>query len=518
MNAIEIVDSLMTRHILFKDAVDPGKRKNDLLTSLRKLASALDVPLETIDLSSIEATYEKTLKSYFARLDPLPSVHTQRNTFQNLTQLYRAAYEAGYLRANVGPHATRGMMRQYAREFAQTSPYRSRANMSTYKIPKAQWPAAIRDPWEACRLEKSFDIRQETLTMYEGYVSGYVSYGLAFETPPIATWDQLFETPRLRRYIQWLATRVDESWTKTTGATGRKTRTTTRGYWTAKQMVLLAHYLKRPEAPALVEFTKKLPRPERFHQKTDPVHAVSFRELEDIGLRLLAQSREPFRVRDRNESPGARYAIRCQTGLLIRLWWRIPIRSRSMREMDIRLPGVHVPQPRLYQDDEGTWQLRYQGEQLKIGERRGRVNEFRVPFPPDLVAHLEEYLRDFRPLIPNADRNPLVFLSQIGTGLKRNTIWMRLAHTVYAFSGKRIYPHLLRTMWTDQYLLASNGDVDTAAYWLNDTPATVLEHYHELVGERQIAKAYAFNDAILGNGKVNGKGKARTPHPLDSKG
>ena len=44
---------------------------------------------------------------------------------------------------------------------------------------------------------------------------------------------------------------------------------------------------------------------------------------------------------------------------------------------------------------------------------------------------------------------------------------------------------------------------------LNDNVQTVLKRYHELRGADHTAKAYAFNEAILGNGQVNKKGTTR---------
>jgi hypothetical protein len=64
--------------------------------------------------------------------------------------------------------------------------------------------------------------------------------------------------------------------------------------------------------------------------------------------------------------------------------------------------------------------------------------------------------------------------------------------------------HLLRTLWVDQYLLSTNGDVSTAAFWLNDTPQTVLKRYHELRGETHTLNASDFNQQILGNGHKKG--------------
>jgi integrase len=509
MTVLEIVDSLVARQSLFLEAKDPRKRQQDLLTSLRKLAAAFDITLEDIDLALIEATYQDTLKAYFASLSPVPSVHTQRNTLQNISQLYKAAYEAGVLRPLAAPTMKPARFAEARRRFLETSPYRTRSMkvLGGYGVPKAQWPADIRVTWESYAADKQFEIRDATWGKYDRTLSRYVSYNLQFDPSPIMTWDQLFETARLRRFIQWHAARMDQGWTKEKGTLPpKKTRVTRVGDETVGVVVMLARALKRPETEALKAFRSKLPAVQSWHVKTAPVHAVTLQELESIGLQLLADARRPLGWwANIAQRPGLKRAITFQNALLIRLWWRVPIRSRSMRELDITLPGQSGEDARLYQDNAGVWQLRYQGEQLKIGERRGKPNEFRVPFPPDLVSHLEEYLRDFRPRIPNAGNDPHLFLGANGRPLSSAAIWGRLAYTVYRYLGRRIYPHLLRTLWTDTYLLTSNGDIDTAAYMLNDTPTTVLQHYHELRADQQVSKAYAFNQAILGNG--NGQGK-----------
>jgi integrase len=237
---------------------------------------------------------------------------------------------------------------------------------------------------------------------------------------------------------------------------------------------------------------RKLPTVEPFHNKQAPYHTISMAEMEDVGLRLLAEAHRPLvpHAKYGAKRPGLHLVANCQTALIIRLMWRIPLRSRSIREMEL---GKN-----LFQDAQGVWRLRYVGDELKVSERGGRINTFEVPWPEELVPHLEEYLRDFRPRLPNADTSPLVFLTNRGRPLTVVTLYWRLTDTVSCYLGKRLYPHLLRTLWVDQYLLSSGGDVSTAAYMLNDTVATMLQRYHELRGESHVQKAYNFNQRILG--------------------
>jgi hypothetical protein len=93
-----------------------------------------------------------------------------------------------------------------------------------------------------------------------------------------------------------------------------------------------------------------------------------------------------------------------------------------------------------------------------------------------------------------------VFPTRFGGTFNAQSFYQRIADIIYIRLHKRLYPHLLRTLWVDRWLL-SGGDVSTAAYILNDTVQTVLQRYHELRSADHIQKAYAFNQAILTNRK-----------------
>jgi len=62
--------------------------------------------------------------------------------------------------------------------------------------------------------------------------------------------------------------------------------------------------------------------------------------------------------------------------------------------------------------------------------------------------------------------------------------------------GKRFYPHLIRTIYADTYLLRTH-DVDTVAFMLNDTPQTMYKHYHELRAHDHVRKAYQYTQELL---------------------
>jgi integrase len=475
----EVLSMLVSRGKL------PKTREKDFKTALRKLADAYEQELDDLDLASMETTYSDRVRTYLRQCSPAPSAYTQRNVRQNLKQFYRLLHEVGFLKAATHGTQKRTNHREAMAEGGRTSPYRSRTSavLAPYYTRLPQWPAAIREPWERYCASKTFEIRPSTVDMYGRTMTPYVSYGLNIERPSITTWDELFDPVRVAKFITWHAQRVGAS------------RISSTGFMVMRLLTEMAKQESRPEAGALLALKKKLPAVQPFHNKQASYHTISASELEGVGLKLLAQAKEPLLPKSLkgHKHPGLMRACYHRTSLLIRLMWRLPLRSRSLREMEIP--------KNLFQDADGKWWLRYAGEELKVSERSGRVNIFQVPWPDELTEHLEEYLREYRPRFPNADTHPHVFLTYQHGPFSVGSFYQCISSAVYLHLRKRLYPHLLRTLWVDQYLLSSGGDVSTAAYILNDTVATVLKRYHELRGADHVQKAYAFNQAVLSNGK-----------------
>jgi hypothetical protein len=476
---MELLNTLVAR-----GTIDPNTRGKDIKTALRKLARAYETDLDHLDLATIETTFVNRLRTFFAQCSPVPSAYTQRNTIQNVKQLYRLLHESGVFRYPRHPSLKKLPRRALLAAARDSSPYLERmtAGLSRYRCTPDQWPAAIRERWDHYITQRTFDLRQTTIKEYTARMSCYLGYAINIDHPPISTWDELFDRSRLIRFITWHAKRLGAE------------RITQTGLAVASVIATIARYEQRAEVEGLEDLRHKLPAVKPWHNKQAACHTISADELEQVALHLLDrahQTVEPHNARYLKH-PRLNRAVAHQTSLILRLMWRVPLRSRSIREMEIP--------KNLSKGQDGIWRLRYAGDELKISQRGGRLNRFEVPWPPELIDHLEEYLHDFRPLLPNADHEAHVFLSAKGRPLPQNTLEKRLFETVYVRLHKRLYPHLLRTLWVDRWLL-NGGDVSTAAYMLNDSVQTVLARYHELRGVDHVEKAYAFNQTVLGNGK-----------------
>jgi hypothetical protein len=254
----------------------------------------------------------------------------------------------------------------------------------------------------------------------------------------------------------------------------------------AGALITFATVLYPDRREELLAYRRELPRPARMHRKRD--HWIHPAELEQVGLTLLEESKRPFQKPDDKRLTGSYRALKMAHALMLRLLLRIPLRSRNLRE--IRL------QDNLYRA-EGRWQLSYQLEELKVAERRHGPNHFELEFPKDLVAHLEAFIGTpdrpgLRSRLPNADTSPYLFLTRGGKPYSGPSIRKELFMIVFQRTGKRFYPHLIRTIWSTEMIRRGLG-VDGVAALLNNTPATVWGAYHDLL----ISEHYDHSQALV---------------------
>jgi site-specific recombinase XerD len=177
--------------------------------------------------------------------------------------------------------------------------------------------------------------------------------------------------------------------------------------------------------------------------------------------------------------------------VILKLLVRVPLRQRNIRELKL--------DRNLYQDHEKHWHLHFRGAELKIGMRGPKINEYHVDltdYCPDLIPVLEEFINIHRPKLPSAAASKCLFLTRMGRPFTSGHLGVELRFAVGTRTGKRFYPHLIRSIWATEYLERTQ-DFTTASVLLGDTLREVMKTYYDVVNKDHHAKAKAFLSSAL---------------------
>jgi hypothetical protein len=484
MTLADLLTELDTRGVL------PGVRNKQ--TSLRYLAAALGhgSPAQCpVDAAlAQEATWATRLETHFATLEMQGrtiNAGTRRNTRNNIRKVLKLAAAHGLLQAPLPPRLLTkpGNREAFRRQQRATAPYKTTYGDhrgGSYWLVRAAWPPEIEAGWRTYRAacgprirETSFESYVKLLETYWGYIANVCG------RPPV--WDDLFDRAQLMAFVSWHGARLGRPLTVH-----------------ARQVVIvsaaMANVLKHPHAPELAVYRQGLKKPAPLHIKRH--HMVSLAELEEVADACLAEGRAPLVPAGRESSfPGKQRAGRFQRGVILKLLVRVPLRQRNVREMQLDRHLWKEPTT-------GHWHLEFAGDDLKIGYRGPQINTYALnlsTYRPEFIPILEEFLTEHRPKLPNATTSPFVFLTQLGKPHISKTLHLDLSEAVAMRTGKRFYPHIVRTMWATEYLKETQ-DFQTAATMLGDQLRTVIATYYDVVHKEQIPKASAFLDKKLHTG------------------
>ena len=457
----------------------PASQLANYKTSLGYLARTLQCPDAQQCPQEVFARSQEALRdaldTYLGSLQPPPSSHTIRNTRYNIRTLFKKAYETHILEPHGLLYKSPLPIRTARNTLRAASPYKQHFHHSRYGLPMKAWPQDILTSWNHYATEARRTIRPATLTMQITSLTFYLGYFHNIVHEPVTTWDDLFSVDRLNAFGTWHGERIG-------------VRTSTSFTTLVGVLCTIALRCKHPQTQALKDYRRTLLPPEPMHNKHD--HGLSLDELERVALSELQQAHKPIASSSDAENPGLVRASQHRRSFMLRLLLRIPLRQRNIREMQLHR--------NLYQDAQEHWWLSFRGEELKVGQRKGRINTFSIDLTkyfPDLIDHLEEYLRDFRPRFPNASTSPYVFLTVYGHPFRTSTLHADFETLIAKRTGKRCYPHLLRTLWVSEFF-AAEGKVGTAAYILNDTPQTALQKYYEFMDANHLQEASMFSQKL----------------------
>ena len=153
----------------------------------------------------------------------------------------------------------------------------------------------------------------------------------------------------------------------------------------------------------------------------------------------------------------------------------------------------------LKQDEQGQWHWRFVGTEMKVERRGNAINIFEPDVPVEVMDHLDEFLSNYRPLLKNAATDRHVFLSRTGGPMTRNDLLKKLTIHVARYTDKRLYTHLLRSIFST-YHLSHGMDINSVAYQMNDRPQAVLNAYNKLMAGTHRPIVADANRAALANG------------------
>ena len=100
-------------------------------------------------------------------------------------------------------------------------------------------------------------------------------------------------------------------------------------------------------------------------------------------------------------------------------------------------------------------------------------------------------------MFPNADTDRHVFLRQKGNPFTVPPFCTRFHLAIYHALQKRIWLHLLQTIWSDTYLDAHPGNYEGAAAMLNNSPNMVHQRYRRFRRDQHLQKAVDFNAQVF---------------------
>jgi len=328
-----------------------------------------------------------------------------------------------------------------------------KAEMAAYQ----DWRTKPYDPTRAKRLQQRPVSVEKSLPEFENYF-GYL---VNIYTPKLEAANlrmMLVANSKLvRDYCLWhIASR--------TGSPSRYMQKTLGDFYR-----IARYYLKdvSPAEWAAIDDLRKSFSPDVKRDKLEAWNSLS--AIDQVGMMEYPGITELAYVPPTSDYQRSMIAIRAQRSLLIRLLVRRPFRNRNIREMKIN---------RNLRYENGHWLIEFRGDELKVGRVHGRMNFYRILFPDDLVAQLEEFLTVWRPILPGSEL-PELFTTSTGRPFTHSALNTEFKKVIYAYTGRATNMHLMRDIWVTEFLEQSQ-DFATAAEMLGDTVETVLRHYAHL--------------------------------------
>jgi integrase len=160
-----------------------------------------------------------------------------------------------------------------------------------------------------------------------------------------------------------------------------------------------------------------------------------------------------------------RAALLCRNELLVKWLTVLPWRQRNLRECKLgdRENGANlfkgaisrrtsIAKPKWVEEvlrsnpNEHFWQFFFKPDETKTGQLVHSL------VPKQLIPLLEEYLKNYRPLLVNGKDPQTLFLSESGRSIGDAGIFTIVTNITYRYTGRPVNPHLFRDIFAVTWL------------------------------------------------------------------
>lgn len=216
---------------------------------------------------------------------------------------------------------------------------------------------------------------------------------------------------------------------------------------------------------------------QRILELANPMEAVS-----DMVQRMKAA---------RPSTGGLMEAVWARDVLLIKLLASNPLRAKNFKLLSYKPDNSG----QLRQARDGSWRIFIPPEFFKNQAGAARDRPYDMPVDEALWGDIERYLKQFRPLLPDANETDFVFLSSDGRAESNGweTLNKRVSHLTmeHLLHCPGVGPHAFRYINGTAILKALPGAWEVAAQVLHDREDTVRKHYAHLRGTDGAMRAHA---------------------------
>lgn len=190
---------------------------------------------------------------------------------------------------------------------------------------------------------------------------------------------------------------------------------------------------------------------------------------------------------------GVEEAIWARDLLLVRVMISNPLRAKNIKLLTYKPDNSGS----LYKKDDGSWNIRIEKRAFKNVRGAAGVEDYDVGVTPNVWPAIEQYLKVYRPMFPDADKVDFVFLSS-STEKSDGYIgpWESLNRRVFYLTKRYLWgcpgigAHGVRYIVGTAILKKNPEAWGLAAAALNDKEETVRQHYAHLRGRDKVAHAH----------------------------